>query len=56
MKDLKALWDIHGKVIHPALQGTGDSYLFEHMDDPDIRSYSEYLNETHNYRGSGGKE
>jgi hypothetical protein len=53
MKDLRKFWDTHNKVLHPILQGTSDSYIFEHSDDPDFKQYIEYLNETHNYRGSG---
>lgn len=53
MKDLRKFWDTHNKVLHPILQGTSDSYIFEHSDDPDFKQYIEYLNETHDYRGSG---
>ncbi|MBX9809906.1 hypothetical protein K2X92_05950, partial [Candidatus Gracilibacteria bacterium] len=55
MKDLANFWNKHNKVLHPILQGTSDSYIFEHSDDPDFKRYIDYLNETHDYRGSGGQ-
>lgn len=53
MNGLRGIWDKFGSKIHPILQGTSDSYIFEHQDDPDFKAYTDYLDETHDYRGSG---
>jgi hypothetical protein len=57
MKWLAKFWWKYQEKLHPILQGTSDSYILEKAwENSDFKAYIQYLDETHGYRGSAGKE